>query len=120
MWEGIRHAEERARRAVAIADQPTATEIARQLVLLSSSDWPFLVTRGNSPGYGYDRFNEHAQRLHDLCDAVDGSGVATANDLVVASRSVDGSALDVGPIVAALATGSVPAAAGQGSGAPAS
>ena len=120
MWEGIRHAEERARRAVAIADQPTATEIARQLVLLSSSDWPFLVTRGNSPGYGYDRFNEHAQRLHDLCDAVDGSGVGTAEDPVAASRSVDGSPLDVGPIVAALATGSVPAAAGQDSGAPAS
>ena len=103
MWTGIREAEHRARKAVTSTDDDTALEIARQLALLSSSDWPFLVTRGNSPGYGFDRFNEHAQRLHDLCDAV-AAGSDTA-ELVEHSRGLDGSVHDLGPIVASLRAG---------------
>ncbi|MDX1511602.1 MAG: 1,4-alpha-glucan branching protein domain-containing protein [Nitriliruptorales bacterium] len=100
MWTGIREAEARARSAVRSAGDDVAREIARQLALLSSSDWPFLVTRGNSPGYGFDRFNEHAQRLHDLCDAVESD--ADTADLVAGSRTLDGSSHDLAPLVTSL------------------
>jgi 1,4-alpha-glucan branching enzyme len=38
-------------------------QAARELLLLESSDWPFLVTTGQAKEYASDRFTEHLGRF---------------------------------------------------------
>jgi len=45
-------------------------QAARELLLLESSDWPFLVTTGQAREYATDRFNDHVGRFNDLADAL--------------------------------------------------
>jgi 1,4-alpha-glucan branching enzyme len=40
----------------------------RELFLLQSSDWPFLVTTGQAWQYAKDRFNGHVERFHAIVD----------------------------------------------------
>ena len=69
MWDGIGSAAARVR---ALADDPprdalrkrAADHALRELLLLESSDWPFLVTTGQAGDYATERFRSHAQRLH--------------------------------------------------------
>jgi len=68
MWDGI-GAAAAAVRALA-ADPPedglrarAADQALRELLLLESSDWPFLVTTGQAVAYGAERFRSHAERL---------------------------------------------------------
>jgi 1,4-alpha-glucan branching enzyme len=73
MWDGIRIAASRVR---AIADDPprdalrkrAADQALRELLLLESSDWPFLVTTGQAGDYAAERFRSHAQRLQRALD----------------------------------------------------
>ena len=68
MWDGIRSAAARVR---GLADAPprdalrkrAADHALRELLLLESSDWPFLVTTGQAGDYATERFRSHAQRL---------------------------------------------------------
>jgi len=69
MWEGI-GAASAAVQALA-ADPPgeerrtrAADQALRELLLLESSDWPFLVTTGQAADYGAERFRSHLERLH--------------------------------------------------------
>jgi 1,4-alpha-glucan branching enzyme len=41
-------------------------QAARELFLLESSDWPFLVTTGQAKQYAIERFNEHHERFKSL------------------------------------------------------
>lgn len=43
-----------------------AKQLARELLLVASSDWPFLVTTGQAKDYAIDRFKEHKERFDDL------------------------------------------------------
>jgi len=43
-----------------------AKQLARELLLVASSDWPFLVTTGQAKDYATDRFKEHKERFDDL------------------------------------------------------
>lgn len=43
-------------------------QTARELVLLQSSDWPFLVTTGQAKEYASERFTEHVERFNQLAD----------------------------------------------------
>ncbi len=45
-------------------------QAARELLLLESSDWPFLVTTGQAREYATNRFNDHVGRFNDLADAL--------------------------------------------------
>ncbi len=45
-------------------------QAARELLLLESSDWPFLVTTGQARQYAIDRFNEHNQRFRELASMI--------------------------------------------------
>jgi len=73
MWDGIRSAASRVR---AVADDPprdalrrrAADHALRELLLLESSDWPFLVTTGQAGDYATERFRSHAQRLQRSLD----------------------------------------------------
>ncbi len=43
-------------------------QAARELLLLQSSDWPFLVTTGQAKDYAIERFNGHNDRFRSLVD----------------------------------------------------
>jgi 1,4-alpha-glucan branching enzyme len=80
MWDGIRSVTSRVR---TLADDPprdafrkrAADQALRELLLLESSDWPFLVTTGQAGDYAAERFRSHAQRLQRCLDlAARGAG----------------------------------------------
>jgi 1,4-alpha-glucan branching enzyme len=43
-------------------------QAARELLLLESSDWPFLITTWQARDYATDRFQDHLERFHRLAD----------------------------------------------------
>jgi len=45
-------------------------QATRELLLLESSDWPFLVTTGQAKDYAVTRFNEHKDRFRSLVDMI--------------------------------------------------
>jgi 1,4-alpha-glucan branching enzyme len=60
-------------------------QAARELLLLQSSDWAFIVTTNTSVPYAVKRLREHLQRFHALADAleegrVDGAEVAALRE----------------------------------------
>ena len=46
-------------------------QAARELVLLESSDWPFLVTTGQARQYAVQRFSQHIERFLALANSVE-------------------------------------------------
>ena len=74
MWEPIHEAELRMEKLV--AQHPDAqgdladvlNQAARELLLMQSSDWPFLVTTGQAREYAIVRFNEHLERFDRLAE----------------------------------------------------
>jgi 1,4-alpha-glucan branching enzyme len=50
------------------------SQAARELLLLQSSDWPFLITAGQGAEYAVERFREHAERFERLASIAE-SGV---------------------------------------------
>lgn len=77
MWPIIHAAERRMEGLVAAYPDAQGLEgealaqIARELLLLESSDWPFLVTTGQAQDYATKRFNEHVARFNELADALE-------------------------------------------------
>lgn len=77
MWRPIHENELRMERLV--AQYPDASEdqravlnqAARELLLLESSDWPFLVTTGQAREYAIQRFSQHVERFKKLADSLD-------------------------------------------------
>lgn len=77
MWEPIHAAESRMEQLV--EQHPSAdgdllrvlNQAARELLLLQSSDWPFLVTTGQAKEYATQRFNEHVDRFNSLVEMAD-------------------------------------------------
>lgn len=81
MWDEIRTA------ATAVgmlaADPPpdgfrarAADQALRELLLLESSDWPFLVTTGQAADYGVERFRSHALRVRRSVELARHGGAA--------------------------------------------
>ncbi|MBA3642468.1 MAG: DUF1957 domain-containing protein, partial [Chloroflexia bacterium] len=72
MWPPIHAAEKRMEALV--AQHPKAdgerkdllNQTARELLLLQSSDWPFLVTTGQAKEYASERFTTHLERFEQL------------------------------------------------------
>ncbi len=50
------------------AEAATLAQIARELLLLESSDWPFLISTGQAGEYASERFRSHAARFDRLVD----------------------------------------------------
>jgi 1,4-alpha-glucan branching enzyme len=90
MWEPIYAAE--ARMESLARRYPEATselaeilkQAARELLLLQSSDWPFLVTTGQAGQYAIQRFHSHVERFKQLADLAESErlaeGVALARE----------------------------------------
>ena len=74
MWPVIHAAENRMEALIAAypdADgdlERVLAQAARELLLLESSDWPFLVTTGQANEYAIQRFNEHVERFNQMAD----------------------------------------------------
>jgi 1,4-alpha-glucan branching enzyme len=75
MWPVIHKAEARMRRlAVQFQNETESLKVRilnqalRELLLLQSSDWPFLVTTFQAKDYAVERFNNHVDRFNALCD----------------------------------------------------
>ena len=72
MWPVIHGAERRMEQLVAAHPDATGDRLrvlnqaARELLLLQSSDWPFLVTTGQAKEYATKRFREHVDRFEEL------------------------------------------------------
>lgn len=45
-------------------------QAARELLLMQSSDWPFLVTTGQAREYAIQRFSQHLERFKQLADSL--------------------------------------------------
>jgi len=46
-------------------------QLGRELLLIESSDWPFLITTGQAKEYGRRRLLEHANAFHRLANALE-------------------------------------------------
>jgi 1,4-alpha-glucan branching enzyme len=51
-------------------------QAARELLLMESSDWEFLITTFQARDYGVNRFNDHLGRFNALRHAIEGKGTA--------------------------------------------
>ncbi|MCX6024033.1 MAG: DUF1957 domain-containing protein, partial [Chloroflexi bacterium] len=77
MWPVIHEAEMRMERLAARfpdahgAQAELLNQAGRELLLLQSSDWPFLVTTGQAKEYAITRFQEHVERFHWLAGAAE-------------------------------------------------
>jgi 1,4-alpha-glucan branching enzyme len=56
-------------------------QAARELLLLQSSDWPFLVTTGQAKAYAVKRFNEHVERFEAMCSIAESGGEPSAEQM---------------------------------------
>jgi 1,4-alpha-glucan branching enzyme len=66
---------------------PVLDQLAREALLVTSSDWAFMVTKDSAAEYARRRAAEHAGRFHRLADLVEsGGGAAEAAEL----RRIDG------------------------------
>ncbi|TET50905.1 MAG: DUF1957 domain-containing protein, partial [Anaerolineales bacterium] len=79
MWgpigEAERRMEEVAGRELAASDPDLVAvlnQAARELLLLESSDWLFLVTTGQAKEYAVERFNSHVERFERLIGSAEG------------------------------------------------
>ncbi len=85
MWPLI-HAAERKMEVLAAA-YPDASgtrrevlnQAARELLLLQSSDWPFLVTTGQAKEYAIERFQEHLSRYDQLAALAEQAELSTSD-----------------------------------------
>jgi 1,4-alpha-glucan branching enzyme len=49
-------------------------DLAREALLVLSSDWAFMVSRDSAAGYARERHDGHVVRFHALADDIEGSG----------------------------------------------
>jgi 1,4-alpha-glucan branching enzyme len=77
MWPLIHQAESRMREVVNRHPDASGTprlaldQAARELLLLQSSDWPFLVSTGQAREYAVERFRTHLERFESLVSSVE-------------------------------------------------
>ncbi|MCK9520143.1 MAG: DUF1957 domain-containing protein [Dehalococcoidia bacterium] len=66
---------QRQRRAEVLlrTDTDATRQLARELLLLQSSDWQFLMTTGQAHDYAIERFRSHMERFDKLANAIERS-----------------------------------------------
>jgi 1,4-alpha-glucan branching enzyme len=78
MWQPIHEAEARMEALVMAFPNPTPQEAtvlaqaAREVLLMQSSDWAFLVTTGQAREYATQRFTSHLERFNALALGLEG------------------------------------------------
>ena len=51
-------------------------QLARENLLLQSSDWPFLITTWQAKDYATDRFREHVERFEKIADMIENNSIS--------------------------------------------
>jgi 1,4-alpha-glucan branching enzyme len=70
--------------------QDVLNQAARELLLLQSSDWPFLVTTLQAKEYAVERFQDHLDRFDRLASLLDGDSISAEDEeYLVALRERD-------------------------------
>lgn len=67
-----------------------ADQLCREALLLTSSDWAFMVTRDSAAGYARQRAGLHTERFHALADAFECGDQASTLELARRLRAIDG------------------------------
>lgn len=86
MWPVIHEAERRMEQLVELVPEAEGVQAevlaqaARELLLLQSSDWPFLVTTGQAREYATRRFSDHVDRFNTLADIAERGADLTAEE----------------------------------------
>ena len=92
-------------RAIARVDAlPILEQAARELLLLQSSDWQFIISTGAAGDYATERFNGHADALETLLTALEHAGpdLSHARAQAASLERIDGLFPDlIGAIAAA-------------------
>jgi 1,4-alpha-glucan branching enzyme len=119
MWPLIHAAEERMEELVARYPEATddrarvLAQVARELLLLESSDWPFLVSTGQAAEYANNRFQQHLSRFNRLAMAAEHDAVDDETRRFLAECERDDNPFpDIDYRVFAAREGSVPAPVG--------
>lgn len=76
-WPEI-HARQRRAESLLTDSNDATRQLARELLLLQSSDWQFLMTTGQAHDYAVERFNTHCARFDDLAAAIETVGPGLA------------------------------------------
>ncbi len=78
MWPKIYQAEDKMRdladKYAGTKDETTRrvlNQASREMLLLESSDWPFLISTGQAKKYSSDRFEEHVNRFYRCVEMLD-------------------------------------------------
>lgn len=71
-WDTVRSAQRRFEELSNFADvdSPLYLQAARELFLLQSSDWPFMISNQAADGYPMERIQMHASRFHECAAAL--------------------------------------------------
>lgn len=75
LFERLAAAEHRAA-AHLDATGPLRDQMLRELLLAQSSDWPYMIVRGENAAYAWERFDGHLQRMEPLLRALEGGAPA--------------------------------------------
>ena len=95
VWEPIHESERRMEGLVSRhpnAEGPARRALdqaARELLLLESSDWPFLMTTGQARHYAIERFRSHLARFQKLADMVESGAIADAAAFAAEAYELD-------------------------------
>lgn len=94
LWRHVHHAERRVRAAVARRRREgglkgrAVDQAIRELMLLQSSDWAFMMRRGEMTRYAEARVRAHVHRCQKLAD-VALSGAPSVDDLAIVHAACD-------------------------------
>ena len=69
-WPEVHSRQGRAQRLFG-ADNEATRQLARELLLLQSSDWQFLISTEQAGEYATERFNSHCERFDRIADAIE-------------------------------------------------
>ncbi|MDD1678145.1 MAG: DUF1957 domain-containing protein, partial [Methanomicrobiales archaeon] len=96
-WPEIHARQSRARPLLGVSS-PASRQLARELLLLQSSDWQFLMTTGQAHDYAVERFNAHCARFDELAQAIETNSPGLEG-LVAELSALDNPFPDIDPLV---------------------
>ncbi len=73
-----------------LARDPALDQLAREALLVASSDWAFMVTKDSAAGYARDRAASHAGRFDRLADLIASGRDDDARRYAAELRAIDG------------------------------
>lgn len=74
-----------------------AAQARRELLLLESSDWPFLVARERASQYATERFNSHLERYWKIVGALESGKAREMEDELAEIEEIDNIFPELGP-----------------------